>query len=268
MAEDSLTWRDGVSAAVLQKQIFGRFAETCCRPDNMGSLQWATGETAETRLDDSWGRDAGITDKERLLLDDIGCKVDEASGDDRGGFGGKRWFFVDGLLSVIVPNLCLRLLPLIQPGMHVRCPDHLRRRNRSQQARPLSFRSGTRALLERLESQHNADCESTASQPPCLPSTTLVFRVCTDFKFRQEKRNDFFKCHDIFIDSVFVEKGFASLRARPFSEAISARAPHNSELQVSLTPPQLLLAAICCSHSQLLGDTYDNIHYWVYKGLA
>lgn len=233
MAEDTLTWRDGVSAAVLQKQIFGRFTETCCRPENLESMQWATGETADMRLDGLGEEDGDLTDKERLLLEDIACTVDEASGEERGGFGGKRWFYIDGILSVLAPNLCLRLLPLIQPGMHIAPPNHLRQQDHEHNPRRTLSRRGTLALLDRLETQESLEGESSSSQHSLLPPTTLMFRVCTDFKFRQEKRNDFFKCHDIFIDSVFVEKGFAALRAKPCSESVSLRAPHNADLQVN-----------------------------------
>ncbi|KAL8269859.1 hypothetical protein Esti_006219 [Eimeria stiedai] len=238
MAEDSLTWRDGVSAAVLQKQIFGRFSETCCRPEGLGSLQWATGETAETRIDGVWGANGDPTDKERLLLEDIAYTVDEASGDERGGFGGKRWFYIDGLLSVVAPNLCFRLLPLIQPGMHIACPTHLQHQEQSRQS---IRRHGTLTLLEHLENQQSISLDASRPQAPPFPLTTLMFRVCTDFKFRQEKRNDAFKCQDIFVDSLFVEKGFAALRAQPCSDSVSFRAPHDPEIQTAL--PDLIISA-------------------------
>ncbi|OEH74298.1 hypothetical protein cyc_03597 [Cyclospora cayetanensis] len=240
LAEDNLTWRDGVSAAVLQKQIFGRFTGSCCGPDAGGSMQWATGETAETVLDDEGENE--FTDKERLLLEDIACTVDEASGEQRGGFGGRRWFYIDGLLSVIAPNLCFRLLPLIQPGMHVNPPQQFQQRDKHWNQRKTLGRQGTLALLERLEAQDAWDNPSTTAQAGDIPPTTLMFRVCTDFKFRQEKRNDFFKCHDIFIDSVFVEKGFASLKARPCSEAILLRSSHNASIQTPF-PDRLIYAS-------------------------
>lgn len=231
LAEDTLTWRDGVSAAVLQKQIFGRFTETCCRPERMGSMQWAPGETPEKNHNGFEEPECEFTDKERLLMEDIACTVDEATGDERGGFGGKRWFYVDGLLTVLAPNLSLRLLPLIQPGMHVAPPNHLRRLQEQEDTSRTSLsRRGTLGLLERIESQQ--DTEGQRRRSGRLPPTTLMFRICMDFKFRQEKRNEFFKCHDIFVDSVFVEKGFAALKARPCSSAVSLRARHNDELQV------------------------------------
>ncbi|KAL8449095.1 hypothetical protein Emag_003766 [Eimeria magna] len=218
--------------------VFMKGAARPIRPERLGSLQWATGETAETRIDGVGGADGGPTDKERLLLEDIAYTVDEASGDERGGFGGKRWFYIDGLLSVVAPNLCFRLLPLIQPGMHVACPTHLQRQ---EQPRQSIRRHGTLALLEHLENQQSMSFDASRPQPPSFPLTTLMFRVCTDFKFRQEKRNDAFKCQDIFIDSVFVEKGFAALRAQPANEAVAFRAPHDPELQTPL--PDLIISA-------------------------
>ncbi|KAL8435323.1 hypothetical protein ACSSS7_002576 [Eimeria intestinalis] len=218
--------------------VFMKGAARPVRPERLGSLQWATGETAETRTDGVWGAtNGGSTDKERLLLEDIAYTVDEASGDERGGFGGKRWFYIDGLLSVVAPNLCFRLLPLIQPGMHVACPTHLQQQ---EQSRPIR-RHGTLALLECLENQQSTSCDAPQSQSAPFPLTTLMFRVCTDFKFRQEKRNDAFKCQDIFIDSVFVEKGFAALRAQPVNESVSFRASHDPELQTPL--PNLIISA-------------------------
>lgn len=231
LAEDNLTWRDGVSAAVLQKQMFGRFAETCCRPQRLGSMQWATGETAETSIDGADGGDFEFTDRERLLFEDIACTIDDATGDDRGGFGGKRWFYIDGITQVLAPSLCFRLLPLVQPGMHVAEPTNLQRQEKNCRPKGSFSRLGTLGLLERLEAQ-NASPSGSSTQMNHLPPTTLMFRVCADFKFRQEKRNDFFKCHDIFIDSVFVERGFAALKAKPCDEATSLRAHHNPELQV------------------------------------
>lgn len=56
----------------------------------------------------------------------------EAEGKE-GGFGGKRWFFADGELQVIVPNLWLELFPLVKSGMHINFPTNLfssRRRSR------------------------------------------------------------------------------------------------------------------------------------------
>lgn len=245
LAEDNLTWRDGVSAAVLQKQIFGRFTETCCRPQRLGSMQWATGETAETRLDGVDGGDFEFTDRERLLFEDIACTVDEAAGDDRGGFGGKRWFYIDGITQVLAPNLCLRLLPLVQPGMHIAQPTNLQIQEKRRRPKGSFSRLGTLGLLERLEAQKVSATRAPNPQREQLPPTTLMFRICTDFKFRQEKRNDFFKCHDIFIDSVFVEKGFAALKAKSCDEAVSLRARHNPELQVRNTPYWYLLRFPC-----------------------
>lgn len=197
-------------------------------------MQWATGETAETSTDGLNGGDAEFTDKERLLFEDIACTVDEASGDERGGFGGKRWFYIDGIVSVLAPNLCICLLPLIQPGMHVAVPTHLQQQ-KGNKLRPTMSRLGTLGLLERLEAQKSLERDAAAPCSDGLPSTTLMFRICADFKFRQEKRNDFFKCNDIFIDSVFIEKCFASLKATPCDEAILLRARHNPELQVHST---------------------------------
>lgn len=183
LAEDSLSWKDGMSAALLRKQVFravtfgtpsNPLSCTGCTPefcrqesseddedddeDDRDDLEGIAGEgeghsplssSSTTRRAKGEGKKRSkrkTLDRSREGGEGEGLGATEDQQDEffterqavelegqEGGFGGKRWFFSDGELQVVVPNLWLELLPVIKSGMHINFPANLfssRRRSR------------------------------------------------------------------------------------------------------------------------------------------
>lgn len=246
-----------MSAAVIHKKLFrnsfvGCYGKSgqwlCCdsRPPNFAEGAVPGSGALETDLEFS---------TEAFVNEDC----NPTSGEQRGAFGGSRWFFIDGLMNIVAPNICLQLLPQVKPGMHRMAPSKERpRKNRSSkrgQAEPKKgvelpgfpsngggqiTRLGTEGLLQisamskrRKNTRDGAgNCSEKVQAKQSLPETALCYRVYFAFKFQQEKRNDFLKSLDIMLDSLFIERSFVSLRAKPVTTACCLRALHNSDVQV------------------------------------